>query len=767
MKNSFVCFNSITRKFLVVCTLALCSSAAFAQQVMLQGWYWNYPASIGIHRYGQNYLNYVPDFAEAGFDFIWLPPLSRASVNQSMGYDVMDYYDLGEYGQGATRFGTRRDVDNLMTALHQNHIQPVADMVYNQRAGGKWENNPAVQGWITNMNANKISNGDQPYPSDRFRCYIVLGGNSGNGPGTYYFKFRSASLSSNFYGFPYTVQMFTTKTPIATDTLGDSYEFEPNNGGECGDSDNYYYLGNRKFANIDGAGSCGIDEFRLTLDTSLYNASGDTLYITMGNTHATGLGNFSDQYMYDIYSGPLNASIKSQVVYQTMTDYTHEASGRGAMNWSNFKPNGSPTQLSGDWDEMLFFYDVDQTVTSTQKVISDYQDFMFDSIGIQGMRVDAVKNYTYVFAAQMLDSLYFHGHKPQMVVGEFYDYNPSALTGYINNVQSNMAPGVADSIHMKVFDFALRGALKAACDQFGYDVRNVFTAGMVDGASGKGINAVTWVNNHDFRDAGQPVTYNPELVYAYIITNQKLGTPCVYLGDYQGSNFMRGRIKGLMHASKKYITGYDEVDYLTSFSSGYSSYFVKGLASTTLMYQFHNPVTNRAVIAAINFAGDSLDIYQKVNMAHIAVGDTFTDIFGINQPTTTTITANSELHAKLPPRSFSLWVQGGDIQDSTISLGDTIAPHNTTAVNNIETNETISVYPNPFKHNFAVNLGENVNGVVTIEVFDLSGRKVFNERLMSPAAGTFSVNPELSTSGIYICKVTVNNKAQYFKLAKN
>ena len=111
MKNSFNCFNSMVRKFLVVCTLALCTSAAFAQQVMLQGWYWNYPASIGIHRYGQNYLNYVPDFAEAGFDFIWLPPLSRASVNQSMGYDVMDYYDLGEYGQGATRFGTRRDVD--------------------------------------------------------------------------------------------------------------------------------------------------------------------------------------------------------------------------------------------------------------------------------------------------------------------------------------------------------------------------------------------------------------------------------------------------------------------------------------------------------------------------------------------------------------------------------------------------------------------------------------------------------------------------------
>jgi hypothetical protein len=34
-------------------------------------------------------------------------------------------------------------------------------------------------------------------------------------------------------------------------------------------------------------------------------------------------------------------------------------SGRGQMTQANFKPNGNATQLSGDWDEMLFFYDVD------------------------------------------------------------------------------------------------------------------------------------------------------------------------------------------------------------------------------------------------------------------------------------------------------------------------------------------------------------------------------------------------------------------------
>ena len=350
-------------RYIAIAIMAFASVTLSGQKVMLQGWYWDYPSNIGIERYAENYLNYIPDFVDAGFDYIWLPPLSRASQGiASVGYDVMDYYDLGEYGLGPTRFGTRKDVNKLITALHQNGIQVIADMIYNQRAGGQWENNPVVQSYITNMSLAQIDSGYQPYPSDRFRCYLVLGGNSGNGPGTYYFKFRSASMSSNFFTFPYTVQMFTTKTPIAADTLNDSYEVEPNNGGDCSDTDNFYILGTRKFAHIDAYG-CGIDEFRLTLDTSLYNSNGDTLYITMTNTDATSLSNFSDHYLYGVWSGAANADITSQVTYQTQTDFTHMPSGKGYMTWRNFKPDGNPTMLAGDWDEMLFFYDVDQYVT--------------------------------------------------------------------------------------------------------------------------------------------------------------------------------------------------------------------------------------------------------------------------------------------------------------------------------------------------------------------------------------------------------------------
>ena len=759
--------NNRLPKYLMTLLIALCSTASFSQQMMLQGWWWNYPVNIGIHRFGANYLSYLNDFKEAGFDYIWLPPLSRSSTNQaSVGYDIMDYYDLGEYGLGATRFGTRRDVNNLMDSMHRMGLQPVADMVYNQRVGGAWENNIAVQGWITNMNDTKITNGDQPYPSDRFRCYFLIGGNSGNGPGTYYFKFRSASLDSRFYGFRYNVNIWTGKTPLATDSTYNSWEFEPNGGGACGDSDNYFILGYTKYASVD-AGGCGIDEFRVTLDSTMYRASGDTVYITMNNADATTLGGFADQYLYDLWSGPLNASIASQVTYQTATDFTHLPSGKGPMTWANFKPNGNATQLSGDWDEMLFFYDIDQYVASTQKTISDYQDFMFDTIGIQGMRMDAVKNYTYNFSAQMLDSLYFHHHQANMLVGEFYDYNPSNLTGFIGNVEANM--NQQDTLHMRVFDFAMRGALQAACDQFGYDVRNIFTSGMVDGASGHTINAVPFVNNHDFRAPGQAVTNNPELAYAYIIMNQKLGVPCVYLGDYFANNFIRGRIKGAMHASKKYVTGFDEIDYLSAINTSYGQTFINNqFQSTTIIFQIHNPVTNRVAFGALNFAGDTLNVYQKVNTSFIAAGDTFTDILGVGPTVTTNITGNNELHVVLPPRSFTLYVQGGDLQDSLLSLGDTIAPAHPTAINETApVKNEMSVYPNPFKQSFNLELGNDISGVMSLEVYDLSGRKLFSERMMSPGSGAISVNPQLTVSGIYILKVTANDESQFFKLARN
>ena len=738
-----------------------------AQDFMIQGFYWNYPTLFGIQRYSQNLQGLIPDMKEAGFTYLWLPPLSRAAGGRSStGYDVQDYYDLGEFGLGATKFGTRADVNNTVRLLKANHMHAVADIIFNHRAGGLPQANNAVKGWIENYTAAKVNAGDNPYPSDRFRCYILLGDTTHNNAGTYYVKIRSMSQHSNFYGFPYTFKMWTARVPLNTDTTTDSYEFEPNNGGDCGDTSNFYILGTRKFANVD-VGGCGIDEFRLKLDTSMFYHTGDTLFISVTNTGAQSLGAFSDQSVHGIWYDSLAMNLYSQIQYQTYTDFTHMPSGKGYMDQSNFKPNGAPTQLSGDWDEMLFYYDVDQNVASTQKVFTDFSEWMFDSVGIEGMRLDAVKNYPYYMVSQVLDSLNQHHHNPGMVVGEYYDYNPSNLTGYIDNVRNGMSQSAKDSINVRVFDFAMRGALKSACDQFGYDVRNMFGAGMVNGAGGSGLNAVTFVNNHDFRDPGQPVTYNPELAYAYLLTNNFIGIPCVFYSDYFGSNFMRGRIKGAMHANQKYIKGATWIDYLTKFGNPYAQSFTGSqLASTTAIYQQHNPVTNQDVIVAINFAGDTLDVYQQVNMTNVAVGDTFTDIFGVAKPPIlTAITANKELHVMLPPRSFTVYVQGNHA-DSLISLTDTIAPvgPNGIAVESAVV-EFAKIYPNPFSSMIMVAMNSVSDEMVTAQITDVAGRLIYSDSGKTQN-GKLVLNPGIENPGIYFLKLSTAGRSETYKIIR-
>ncbi len=761
-------FKNVVAILIFLC----CALTMQAQDFMMQGFYWQYPTTLGIQTYAQNLKGLVPDMKEAGFTYLWLPPLSRAAGGRgSVGYDVMDYYDLGEYGKGATRFGTRTDVNNLIHTLSANGMHAVADLVFNQRAGGAPEINNAVKGWIENYNNASVSAGNNPYPSDRFYAFILLGGATQNKSGTYYVKIRSASQNSNFYGFPYTFQMWTHKVPMPIDSIilaaGSSWEYEPNNGGECSDTSNFYNIATEKFAHID-AGGCGIDEFRLKLDTSMFNSSGDTLFIQIGNTSPQSLANFSDQYVHGIWYDSLAADLYSQVQYVTNTDFTHMTTGRGYMNWSNFKPNGAPTNLNGDWDEMLFYYDIDQNVTSTQTVLNDYAEWMFDSVGIGGMRLDAVKNYTYAYASNVINHLNQNNHNPGMIVGEYYDYNPANLTGYINNVNNGLTQSARDSVNMRVFDFALRGALKAACDQFGYDERNLFSAGMVNGAGGNTANAVTFVNNHDFRDAGQPVTYNPELAYAYILTNNFIGIPCVYYLDYFTTNFMRGRIKGLMHANERWIHGSTWYEYLSNFNSPRSQYFVKGFNTTTVVTQEHNPVTNDDVIVAINFAGDTLDVYQQVNMTNVAVGDTFTDIFGVASPTLTAITANNELHIRIPPRSFTVYVQGNHM-DSLISLGDTLAPVDTTVNTSIKpipsSDVFAKIYPNPFSSMIMVAMSGTQDQSVTAQITDMSGRVIYSDMGVTQN-GKLVLSPTIDNAGIYFLKLSTADRSETYKVIK-
>lgn len=721
---------------------------------MLQGWNWNYPlfyTGIG------NQIDYLAvegeALKEAGFTYVWLPPLAKATNGAySVGYNVRDYYDIGDHGPA--RWGDREGFENLKTVYSGLGLHTVADIIFNHRDGGAWEDNPAVEGWIENMTYDKIASGDQPYPSDRYRCYLPVGGTSGNGAGTYYFKIHSASQHSNFYNKPYEL-IFWTNTIAADYVTTPIIESEPNGGGDCGEINTVISLGKRTDATIDDSG-CGTDEFALTITSSDFNAAGDTLWIRMYNTGSGGLADMSDHFIYGLWSGSLSADIQSQIVYQTATDFTHLPSGMGAMNYMNFKPNGNPTQLSGDQDAMYFYYDLDQAVTNTQDVLYDYAKYLWTDEDIRGFRMDAVKHFPAWFTGDMLDYLHYNGIDPGMVVGENYDYTPGVLKAWIDEVQASMDEDTKSAIDVRVFDFALRNDLDQACDADGYDVRNLFNSGMVDAAGASGFNVVTFVNNHDFRDGDQPVSNHPELAYAYILTNNKLGVPCVFFSDYFEPLNLKYKINGLMEAHKKYIYGASQVDYLNRFSSPYYTNYIAGQDYRSLIYQLSYAESGREVIVAINFSDTTLKCDQTINTANIFPGDTLTDMFSSTPYDFVTVQDDNQIYIELPAKSFTVFVEG-DLRNDLIDISTPVAIENDPQQN------SFSIYPNPADDRLYYEMEDMQDGAI-ISITDTQGKLVLQQ---TASSAENMVNIKKLPAGMYFFKMNCGNTIKVSSFIKN
>ena len=75
----------------------------------------------------------------AGINMIWLPPAYKGAAGaKSVGYDVYDTYDLGEFpqkGSVATKYGRRRDYLRAVRRLRAQRIEVLADVVLNHMMG--------------------------------------------------------------------------------------------------------------------------------------------------------------------------------------------------------------------------------------------------------------------------------------------------------------------------------------------------------------------------------------------------------------------------------------------------------------------------------------------------------------------------------------------------------------------------------------------------------------------------------------------------------
>ena len=107
--------------------------------VMMQAFYWDAPRLENKEHEWWNFVaERVEDLGKAGFNALWLPPISKASSNTSMGYDPYDYFDLGDFDQkGGTKtwYGNRAELEALIKKARACSVGCYADMVINHNSG--------------------------------------------------------------------------------------------------------------------------------------------------------------------------------------------------------------------------------------------------------------------------------------------------------------------------------------------------------------------------------------------------------------------------------------------------------------------------------------------------------------------------------------------------------------------------------------------------------------------------------------------------------
>ncbi len=298
--------------------------------------------------------------------------------------------------------------------------------------------------------------------------------------------------------------------------------------------------------------------------------------------------------------------------------------------------------------------------------------------------------------ANHLNRLYEEGRLPELLIANLpYPNDPARLGKWAAEAIQSLSPGARPEIDPRVYDYPLRESLRKACTDSTYDVRHVFASSIRDASSVSGFNIVTMANHPYFKnqnnkkgDWDDPIEA-PMLAYAYILSNNQIGLPTVYYGDYYGEQSeleeylgkkpMKEKIGQLMKAHRDYIYGSTGVEYLNRFRTDKAAYYhsaAAGIDSTrVLIFQMdgtntpagpaNRPMGGKDILVAINFGNDTLKLNHEVNTANLKAGDFFTDVLGNSLsprleivPYDSTFGLPNAVYLSLPPRSYSILVQG-------------------------------------------------------------------------------------------------------------
>ncbi len=252
----------------------------------------------------------------------------------------------------------------------------------------------------------------------------------------------------------------------------------------------------------------------------------------------------------------INALKPVKAIADIVINHRSGTSGPGDFtnpDWSSFTivkddefsgPGNSMNTDSGERAE--FSRDLDHQNPETQNGIVTWMNSLKTRMNFAGWRYDFVKGY-----AGWAIELYNQKTNPEFSVGEFFDYDPQKVIGWIDSTHPNAA------FRSTAFDFPLRNALHQAIawKNFHWLKYSDRAAGVIGLWSDK---AVTFLENHDTEEVrgGAYAPYFPggdQVVqgYAYLLTHP--GIPCVFWRDiYDSGSSYEDQINKLIEIRKQY-----------------------------------------------------------------------------------------------------------------------------------------------------------------------------------------------------------------------
>lgn len=215
-------------------------------------------------------------------------------------------------------------------------------------------------------------------------------------------------------------------------------------------------------------------------------------------------------------------------------DYTGfaPASGKFPRDYLCFNP--SRYESYDGHDRFGGYPDLCHRHPDVYRWLLEHARFLVEDVGFDGFRFDLVKGYCTWIVTAVLEYRYSpKDGRRNIDDGGWTYWRPfgfgESWSGNRQIVEWLDSSNSWSDNPVAACDFPLRYRLKDLCDKFGFSLRELIKpdALFID----RPFSAVTFVDNHDFRDSEHPpIICDKMLAYAFILTHA--GYPCVYWKDY-------------------------------------------------------------------------------------------------------------------------------------------------------------------------------------------------------------------------------------------